>query len=237
MRNSFTREGGSTIFRTPSAESSLSYWRESSIFLQINQVTEECSISGVFNFSFNFAIHREHFPIPNWFRKHSALEFSMSDLKLILFPCHLFKLDPDLHGFPGPAERLPCCLSARSSSSSLTQWLVSSELLSESASSLHSQLPQIWSLSAFSIVWQQLPHRPPPHPSLHTQPSWAQDQPTHCFTAKQAPNPPTTPGFPKSSLKTFKWPSRQIKLHPTNNYPFQDSPFLFYKVTVLTKQC
>lgn len=28
MRNSFTRKGGSTIFGTPSAESSFSYWRE-----------------------------------------------------------------------------------------------------------------------------------------------------------------------------------------------------------------
>lgn len=144
MRNSFTREGGSTIFRTPSAESSLSYWRESSIFLQINQVTEECSISGVFNFSFNFAIHREHFPIPNWFRKLSTLTFSMSDLKLILLPCHLFKSVPDLHGFPCPGEQLPCCPPALwdhlgSSSPSLTQWLVSSsELPSGSASSRHS---------------------------------------------------------------------------------------------------
>lgn len=155
MRNSFTREGGSTIFRTPSAESSLSYWRESSIFLQINPVTEECSISGVFHFSFNFAIHREHFPIPNWFRKLSTLKFSMSDLKLVLLPCHLFKSVPDLHGFPCPGERLPCCPPVLSdhlgSSSSLTRWLVSSsELLSESASFLHSQLPQIWSLSSLT---------------------------------------------------------------------------------------
>lgn len=246
MRNSFTREGGSTIFRTPSAESSLSYWREGSVFLQINQVTEECSISGVFNFSLNFAIHRGHFPISNWFRQRSTLTFSRSDLTLILFPSHLLKKRPWRPWLSLPRWAAAMLPSHLGSSSSLTQWLVSSsELLPESASSPCSQLPQIPSLPSliYSVAATSSPGRLTsslpltPHSIPLSSPPEPQDQPTHCSTAKQAPNPPTTPGFPKSSPKTLKWPSRPINLHPTNHHPSQHSPFMLYKVTLLAKQC
>lgn len=117
------------------------------------------------------------------------------------------------------------------SSSSLTQWLVSSsEVLPESASSPRSQLPQIRSLPSliYSVAATSSPGRLTsslpltPHSIPLSSPPEPQDQPTHCSTAKQAPNPPTTPGFPKSSPKTLKWPSRPINLHPTNHHPSQD---------------
>lgn len=171
----------------------------------------------------------------------------MSDLKLTLFPSHLLKNVPDLHGFLCQGEWLAYCPPA------LSIHLGSFPLHSPSGWFLLNcslNLPPPLTLSylrsdpwpALCRVWQQLPHpgvsfRVTPHSISMSSPPKPQDQPTHCSTAKQAPNPPTTPGFPKSSLKTLKWPSRQINLHPTNNHPSQDSPFMLYKVTLLAKQC
>lgn len=112
MRNGFTRKWGSTIFGTPSAERSVFYWRESSIFLQINQVTEGCSVSVFFEiyiYIFNFVIFT--FPYSQLFQKTLKIQIQHAwnpTHTLPPLPLHLFEKFPWHHSFPSAAEWLPC---------------------------------------------------------------------------------------------------------------------------------